>query len=31
VAQKFNFEKRDYFELAKDEATDAQKMPEINL
>ena len=31
VARKFNFEKRDYFELDENEAADAQKMPKIDL
>ena len=31
VARKFNFEKRDYFELDKDEVATAQKMPKIDL
>ncbi|MEA3490597.1 MAG: LemA family protein [Campylobacterota bacterium] len=31
VAQKFNFEKRDYFELDEDEASTATKMPKIDL
>ena len=31
VARKFNFEKRDYFELDEDEANAAQKMPKIDL
>ena len=31
VARKFNFEKRDYFELDEDEADAAQKMPKIDL
>ena len=31
VAQKFNFEPRDYFELDEDEASAAKKMPKIDL
>jgi len=31
VAQKFNFEPRDYFELDEDEAAAAKKMPKIDL
>jgi len=31
VAQKFNFTKRDYFELSESEAEAAQKMPKIDL
>ena len=31
IAQKFNFEKRDYFELDADEAESAKKMPKIEL
>ena len=31
VAQKFNFEARDYFELDQDEAAAAKKMPKIDL
>lgn len=31
IAQKYNFEKRDYFELEEDEAAAAKKMPKIDL
>lgn len=31
IAQKYNFEKRDYFELEADEAAAAKKMPKIDL